>query len=122
VIYIKKVIDFTKIKSNHKLENFGKIDIEPRPICSIEDSTKLDIEASEVDIEFLTYIIMTGNTSYECIDMILKHFKLNEVILENGMKLYKDKIGEIEIEFEYEGEIDSLGLELFLTISSLNSR
>lgn len=83
----------------------------------ININTKMDIEAKELDVNFLTYLIMTGSTSYECVDAILKHFKVQEVVLDNGFKLYRNKIEKIDVQFEEGGESDSIGLGLFLAIS-----
>lgn len=79
-----------------------------------------DIDEKEIDVPFLTYRITNGSTSYECVDMILAHFKQDEVALENGMRLYRNKIGNLDVQFEEDGEKDAIGLSLFLTLAKAN--
>lgn len=88
----------------------------------IDFNSRDNLEATELDTEFLTHLIMTGNTTYECIDIILKHFNVNEVALKDQFKLYRNKAGQLDVEFEEDGERDSIGLRLFLTLNQLENK
>lgn len=78
---------------------------------------KNSIEADKPDIKFLTYLFERGVNDEKFYGMVMEHFETKELALENGYKIHRDKIGTLVVDFEENGECDSIGLGLALEIN-----
>lgn len=80
-----------------------------------EDATTDDLS----DLDYLTYLIMIGDISASEVIGITKQSD-NKIELSNGCIVKQNRINTWEVEFPADGYRDSMGLELFLTISRQN--
>lgn len=76
------------------------------------------IDTDKPNIRLLSYLFYTGKANEIFFEKVMEHFKLKELILDNGYRIHKDKINELVVDYEQDGYCDSIGLGLALTINN----
>lgn len=75
------------------------------------------IKVSKPNVHFLTWLFSIGKFNSEWYESILDAHSLEELVLETGEKIHKDKIGNLVVDFKENGYNDSIGLDLALALN-----